>query len=100
MEVRNIELNTAMIDKINTNQIRDMIEQSASKQTDPAKAPLDNQVDASLQVDYASLVEKAILIPPENARAVEEARQLLLSGQLDSPDNIRQAAENMLEFGI
>jgi hypothetical protein len=62
--------------------------------------PADNQVDASLQVTYDSLIEKAKEMPQEDAEAVERARRLLLSGRLESPENIRAAAENIAEFGI
>jgi hypothetical protein len=57
-------------------------------------------VDASLQVTYDSLIEKAKEMPRQEADAVERARRLLLSGQLESPENIRAAAENIAKFGI
>ena len=39
-------------------------------------------------------------LPAEDADAVARARQLIAEGQLDSPENIRKAAQNMLEFGV
>ena len=89
-----------MIDKINTTQVRDIMEKSVSRQQDSAKTQSENEVDASLQVQFASLVEKALQITTDNSQAVQEARQLLISGELESEENIRQAAQNMMEFGI
>ncbi len=89
-----------MIDKIGTDRIRDVAEQSVARQTEAAKLPPESQIDASLQVDYASLVEKALQVPETNPSAVEEARELLLSGNLDTLESAREAARNILEYGI
>ena len=89
-----------MIEKINNNQVPDILKESSSRQPDPSREPVDNQVDASLQITYDSLIEKAKEMPREDPDAVEQARRLLLSGQLESPENIRAAAENIAKFGI
>ncbi len=89
-----------MIEKINNNQVPDILKESSSRQPEPSGDPVDNQVDASLQVTYDSLIEKAKEMPAEDTDAVERARRLLLSGRLESPENIRAAAENIAEFGI
>ncbi len=89
-----------MIEKINNNQVPEIPRESSTKPPEPSREPVDNQVDASLQITYDSLIEKAKEIPQEDADAVERARRLLLSGQLESPENIRAAAENIAEFGI
>ncbi len=89
-----------MIEKINNNQVPDILKESSPRQPEPSMEPADNQVDASLQVTYDSLIEKAKEMPQEDAEAVERARRLLLSGRLESPENIRAAAENIAEFGI
>ena len=89
-----------MIEKINNNQVPDILKESSSRQPEPSGDPVDNQVDASLQVTYDSLIEKAKELPPQDADAVERARRLLLSGELESPENIRAAAENIAKFGI
>jgi hypothetical protein len=36
----------------------------------------------------------------DDASKIEEARQLLASGALDTPQAARKAAQNMLKFGI
>ncbi len=89
-----------MIEKINNNQVPEMLKESSSRQPELSGEPSETQVDASLQVTYDSLIEKAKELPPQDADAVERARRLLLSGELESPENIRSAAENIAEFGI
>lgn len=89
-----------MIEKVNNNQVPDVLKESSSKQSDPAGVAASNEADASLQISYDSLIEKAEQIPPEDATAVQAAQQLLSSGQLESAENIRAAAENIIEFGI
>ena len=89
-----------MIDRINNNQIRDILKESSSRQSEPPKSSANSQVDALIQVNCQSLIEIAKLPPQEDANAVQQARELLLSGQLESPENIRAAAENIVKFGI
>ncbi len=89
-----------MIEKINNNQVPDILKESSSRQPELSSEAAETQVDASLQVTYDSLIEKAKELPPQDADAVERARLLLLSGELESPENIRAAAENIAEFGI
>ena len=89
-----------MIEKIDNNQIPEIPTESSPKQANSPKEAAKNQADDSLQVNYDSLIEKAKQIPQEGADAVERARELLSSGELESPENIRSAAENITEFGI
>ena len=89
-----------MIDKINKNQISDILRDSSARQAGQAKSSADSQEDALLQVSYNSLIEKATEAKSEDGDIVQRARQLLLSGELESPKNIRAAAENIVTFGI
>lgn len=88
-----------MIEKIDNNQIPDVLKESSARQADTLKIPAE-EGDVSLQANYDSLIEKAKEIPPEDSTAVQRAQQLLSSGQLESPENIRAAAENIIKFGI
>ena len=89
-----------MIEKIDTNQTQDFLEKSSSKQPSSAGALPDNDADVSLQVNYASFIDKAMQIPQTDTKVVQRAQELLLSGQLESQENIREAAENIIKFGI
>jgi hypothetical protein len=57
----------------------------------------DSAADATSGLNFAQLVQKA---PDVNTDAVAEARRLLESGQLSTPDAIRRAAEGMVRRGI
>lgn len=89
-----------MIEKIKNNQAQDILKEASLKQSEPSKGSASNQADASLQVSHDSLIEQAKQIPTEDAGVVQQARQLLLSGQLDTPENIKVAAEAIVKFGI
>ena len=89
-----------MIEKVDNNQISEILKESSPKQPDPAKTPVGNEIDASLQVNYDSLIEKALEATSDEANLVLNAQKLLSTGQLESPENIQQAAENIINFGI
>ncbi|NQT04027.1 MAG: hypothetical protein HQ580_18520 [Planctomycetes bacterium] len=89
-----------MIEKVDTSQIQGFLEKTSSRQQKSAAALSGNGADVSVQVDYASFIDSAMQIPQTDTQAVEKARQLLLSGQLESTEIIRQTAENIITFGI
>jgi hypothetical protein len=89
-----------MIEKIENNPVPDILKEQSSKISKTSNGSANNQTDASLQISSDSLVEKAKQTQPEDADAVQQARQLLLSGKLDSPENIRAAAESIAKFGV
>lgn len=89
-----------MIDKVNNNQIPDILRDVAVRQPQSQRSSGDCKADASLQVSYESLIEQAKQQPADDAQIIERARQMVLSGELDKPENIRQAAKNMIKFGI
>jgi hypothetical protein len=89
-----------MIDKIGPNN-QPLIESGSSAGRQPYPGVLrGNDVDVSVQVDYASLVDKAMQPPKTDDQLVRRATELLLSGRLMSKENIRAAAENILKYGI
>ncbi|UCF42834.1 MAG: hypothetical protein JSV99_09645 [Planctomycetota bacterium] len=86
--------------KIDADKIHDILTQSSSTQPGSTKPAQNNDADASLQVDYNSFIDKATQSPPTDTDAVQRAQELLLSGQLDTSENAREAAENIAKFGI
>ncbi len=88
-----------MIDEVDTNQIRDFLEKSSSRQPNSAGAIPNDDADVS-QVNYASLIDEAMQSPQTDTQAVQRARELLLSGQLESPERVREAAEYIVNCGI
>ena len=89
-----------MIDKIGDSQVPDILKEASAKQLAGPKLPANNGVDASLQVNCDSWIEKAKNVPPEDPDAVQRAQQLILSGQLDSIDDICKTAECIAMYGI
>lgn len=86
--------------KIDTNEIQDFLGNSSSKQLNSARAISNNDADASLRVNYASLIDEATQIPHTDTNTIQQAQELLLSGELENPENIQAAAENIIKFGI
>lgn len=89
-----------MIDKIDKTQISELMADMASRQTRSAEKADKNEADASVQIDYAALIKNAAQTPESNPENIERARQMISSGLLESYENFRQAAENLLAFGI
>lgn len=89
-----------MIGKINNNQIRDILEELSSRQLNSGGPVSDSDKDVSVQVHYASLIDQAMQDSQTEADVVAEARKLLRSGRLESTQNIRKAAKNIIRFGI
>lgn len=91
----------AMIDKINNNnQIPDFLDKTAPKQANITGAHSDISADVSVDVNYASFIDKANQIQETDTQAVQRARTLLESGQLDSREFYEQAAEYIIKHGI
>lgn len=86
-----------MIERIDNSQIQNFLAKSANQTGSTGAVP---DEDAQLQVNYASIIEQAQQIPEVDSEAVQRAQQLLLSGQLDNPENVSEAAENIIDFGI
>lgn len=89
-----------MIERIDANQIRETLEKSAAQLPDPGIIRVDNRTDAYLQTDFAPLIENAVRAPQADEQAVRQAKELLDSGQLDTPENYIEAARRIIDFGI
>jgi hypothetical protein len=89
-----------MIENIQNNHVTHRTGISAAPRSDAAGEPAASGLDATLQVNFAGMVNQAMQATETDANAVQKARELLQSGQLTTPQNIQSAAENMLTFGI
>ena len=89
-----------MIEQIGSNN-QPLIESGSSTgQPNTPGALRGNDVDVSIQVNYASLVDKAMQPPKTDNQRVQQARELLLSGKLESDEIIEGAVKNLLQYGI
>jgi hypothetical protein len=89
-----------MIENIHSGQTSPILGNTPLQSADPAKSRPANDSDATLQISFADLIEKAKQSPAADAQNVQEAKELLLSGRLTSPENVRSAAGSILDFGI
>ncbi|MCF7972269.1 MAG: hypothetical protein K9N55_00480 [Phycisphaerae bacterium] len=60
----------------------------------------ENTQDASLQISFDGIIEKAKQAPTPDGAAVTRAKELIASGQLDTPQNILEAVQNILKYGV
>ncbi|MHB0946417.1 MAG: hypothetical protein ACYC3B_04550 [Sedimentisphaerales bacterium] len=88
-----------MIDKINNNPIQQFVKNEQPETHNKIKDGVTND-SVKTSVSYETLLASAQQLDTEDNQAVENARNLLLSGRLDTPENIKKAAENILKFGI
>ena len=87
-----------MIENIQNNHATHMMGMNALPHADTANRPTADNSDATLQVNFADMVSRAV--ETTETDAVEKARELLQSNRLISPENIRAAAESILSFGV
>jgi hypothetical protein len=72
---------------------------AAQKKGQSERSRKNMEPDVTLQIRYAPLIAKAIGTPAADAEAVKIARQMLANGDLDRPEIIREAAENLIDYG-
>lgn len=89
-----------MIENINNNHVTRMMGMNAAPQANGTNRPVADNLDATLQVNFADMVNQALQASEADTDAVETAKELIQSGRLTTPENIRSAAENILKFGI
>jgi len=89
-----------MIENVQNNHAANRTGMNPIPHTDPANRPAADGSDATLQVNFADMVNQALQTNETDPDAVEKARELLQSYRLTTPENIRSAAENILSFGI
>lgn len=89
-----------MINNIDRNQVGHLVSQLPLPSPDPSISRSTGDVDAALQVRFGDTINQAKQVAETETNAVQEARQLLNSGQLTSPENIMDAAKNILSYGI
>ena len=64
------------------------------------KTPQPDAADSTLRTEYEPFIKKAMQLNDTDSQAVEEAAKALENGLLDTPEAIKDAAENILKSGI
>ncbi len=62
--------------------------------------PKSDKADSLDRVDYQKLVEQAAKFDRVNTEAVQQAKQEISDGTLDTPEAMLSAAENILKYGF
>jgi hypothetical protein len=74
---------------------------SAKAETSKGRRKEKPQQSVQLGHEYADIVKKAQQANSDNSgKMVQQARELLMKGQFDTDEAARQAAQNMVEYGI
>jgi len=89
-----------MMEIVDTNQIQGFLDKTSSRPSGSAGALPGDSADVSVQVDYASLIDRAMQAAQTDTKAVQQAKELLLSGKLESNQRVLQASENIINLGI
>ena len=70
-----------------------------TKNSDLDKPSQADTADTTLRAEYDPIIRRALELA-DDLQAVDQARQALDSGLLDTPDSARSAAEKILGLGI
>ena len=89
-----------MIDNIQNRQITQVMGQNGLPRADATNKRLTDDSDATLQVNFADLINQAAEASDTDADAVQKAREMIASGRLTSPENLRSVAEDIVSFGV
>jgi hypothetical protein len=66
-----------------------------------AKSAAQAAPDVKIDVQYQEYINSALDCAADNdAALIEQTRKLIASGALDTPEAARNAAQNLLKFGI
>ncbi len=89
-----------MVDRINNNQITHIFERNLNKANKKGQQTNSKPVQDMVNLESADIIDKAKETPKINTEKVENAKKLLENGQLETKKNFREAAENILKYGI
>ncbi len=88
------------IDKTQNIQIQGFRDSIIQKDIGP-KSAARNKSDISIDINYQQYTDQlSAAASADETQKIEEARKLLASGALDSPEAALKAAENLLKYGI
>jgi len=88
-----------MIDKIDINSIPELPGKPTSKQAE-TNEKTSSTADATLEVNYEPLIQKALESPESDATQVAKAKELIATGELESTDNVQAAAKEIIDLGF
>jgi hypothetical protein len=88
------------IDKTQNVQVQGLRDSITQKDANAKSAPC-TESNVTIDTNYRPYTDQLLDAgTADDAQKIEEARNLLASGALDTPQAARKAAQNMLKFGI
>jgi hypothetical protein len=89
-----------MVNNIDIHRIQDLLPKPVGKKGRSQESTDTSSPDAAIDVEFGGLIAAALRFPPADEYAVEQARELIVAGLLDTPENIRAAAAGIVQLGI
>ncbi len=71
-----------------------------SRKTDPTGPEPTDTSDATVRSEYASIINKSLETEELDLQAVLKAQEALDAGLIDTSENAKDAADNILKYGI
>ena len=88
------------IENANVYNVQRLARDFTSKMTNKQRGKVVQAGGISVGEPNIDFIKAALSAQGINQTAIDKAQQLMASGQLDTPENIQQAAENIVELGI
>lgn len=88
-----------MIPNIDNNHRGQVLPNTAGTSHQALQRSAQSDQAASLEVRYDAVIAQALDLAHSQADAIARAKALIASGQLDTPANIRQAAQEIIDLG-
>jgi len=88
------------IENANIYNVQRLARNFTAKMTNKQRGKVVQSGGISVGQPSMDFIKAALSAQGINQAAIDKAQQLLASGQLDTPENIQQAADNIVEFGI
>ena len=88
------------IENANIYNVQRLARDFTSKMTNKQRGKVVQAGGISIGEPNIDFIQAALSAQGINQAAIDKAQQLMASGHLDTPENIQQAAENIVEIGI
>jgi len=88
------------VENANIYNVQRLARDFTSKMTNTQRGRVVQAGGISVGEPNIDFIKAALSAQGINQAAVDKAQQLIATGQLDTPENIQQAADNIVELGI
>ena len=89
-----------MVNNIDVHRIQDLLLKPVGKKHKTQESSGTSMPEVAFDAEYGDLIATALRFTPADEYSVERARELITTGQLDTPEAVRTAATNIIQSGI